>query len=300
MFTTRLIPNVPVWSPSTSGMPVPEMFTTNTPWPASQPENDGEVQSPSSPAITRWFGRAFDGVTLGAVVSEEARCTVIVSIHLVWSVWWLSDVLANVMSASNESRAFSVGPMAAVKETQNALVTCVPLEPPVQTSCGSAPASIPARGTASRARAAIVAMRRATVDVDISGASTRTRGTADLSRPGRIGNPAILCLYAARHPEQTWRRSGTPGRRRNPMSNSLRSHLTTVLVSGITALAVAGAPAIARTAGSMVRAGDADTVNGFGAVGCHATIANRSGNLVATCADTGRLPNNIIAKAPDS
>lgn len=84
------------------------------------------------------------------------------------------------------------------------------------------------------------------------------------------------------------------------MSTSLRSHVTTVLVAGATALLVSGAPAIARSAGSMVRAGDADTVNGFGAVGCHANIANRSGNLVATCADTGRLPNNIIAKAPDS
>jgi len=41
-------------------------------------------------------------------------------------------------------------------------------------------------------------------------------------------------------------------------------------------------------------------VNGFGAVGCGATIENRSGKLVATCAATGRLPNNIIAKAPDS
>ena len=85
------------------------------------------------------------------------------------------------------------------------------------------------------------------------------------------------------------------------MPDSLRSHATTVLVAAITALLVGGGPgAIARTAGSMVRAGDADTVNGFGAVGCHATIANRSGKLVATCDDTGRLPNNIIAKAPDS
>jgi hypothetical protein len=85
------------------------------------------------------------------------------------------------------------------------------------------------------------------------------------------------------------------------MLTSLRSHATTVVVAGATALLVAGAPALARSTSHMARAGiDADTVNGFGAVGCHATVANREGKLVATCADTGRLPNNIIAKAPDS
>src|SRR4051812_18654143 len=83
------------------------------------------------------------------------------------------------------------------------------------------------------------------------------------------------------------------------MSTSFRSHVTTALVAAVTSLMVAGGPALARTTGSLMRT-DADTVNGFGAVGCHATIANRSGNLVATCTDTGRLPNNIIAKAPDS
>src|SRR4051812_3144090 len=83
------------------------------------------------------------------------------------------------------------------------------------------------------------------------------------------------------------------------MSTSFRSHVTTALVAAVTSLMVAGGPALARTTGSLMRT-DADTVNGFGAVGCHATIANRSGNLVATCPDTGRLPNNIIAKAPDS
>jgi len=84
------------------------------------------------------------------------------------------------------------------------------------------------------------------------------------------------------------------------MSTSVRSNATTVVVAAITALLVAGAPALARNASSFAKAGDADTVNGFGAVGCHATVANRSGNLVATCPDTGRLPNNIIAKAPDA
>jgi hypothetical protein len=83
------------------------------------------------------------------------------------------------------------------------------------------------------------------------------------------------------------------------MSTSFRSNVTTALVAAVTSMLVAGGPALARTTGSLMRT-DADTVNGFGAVGCHASIANRSGNLVATCPDTGRLPNNIIAKAPDS
>jgi hypothetical protein len=44
----------------------------------------------------------------------------------------------------------------------------------------------------------------------------------------------------------------------------------------------------------------AGTVDGFHAVGCSATQHQRSGKLVATCKSNGRLPNNIIAKAPDS
>jgi hypothetical protein len=84
------------------------------------------------------------------------------------------------------------------------------------------------------------------------------------------------------------------------MATSIRSHAVTAVIATATALLVTGAPAIARSAGSFVRAGDADTVNGFGAVGCHATVAHRSGKLVATCPGTGRLPNNIIAKAPNA
>jgi hypothetical protein len=85
------------------------------------------------------------------------------------------------------------------------------------------------------------------------------------------------------------------------MSTGVRSNATTVVVAALTALLVAGAPAVARSAATFARTGiDASTVRGFGAVGCHASRANRSGKLVATCADTGRLPNNIIAKAPDA
>lgn len=45
---------------------------------------------------------------------------------------------------------------------------------------------------------------------------------------------------------------------------------------------------------------NADRVDGKHAVGFGATVDNRSGKLVATNAVTGRLPNDIIAKAPNA
>jgi hypothetical protein len=45
---------------------------------------------------------------------------------------------------------------------------------------------------------------------------------------------------------------------------------------------------------------DADSVDGFSAVASSATTSQRKGKLVATNANTGELPNNIIAKAPDA
>jgi hypothetical protein len=45
---------------------------------------------------------------------------------------------------------------------------------------------------------------------------------------------------------------------------------------------------------------NADTVDGKSAVGSGATVTQRKGKLVATSPTTGRLPNNIIATAPDS
>jgi len=45
---------------------------------------------------------------------------------------------------------------------------------------------------------------------------------------------------------------------------------------------------------------NADKVDGFDAVGYGASISARKGKLVATSKSTGRLPNNIIATAPDS
>jgi hypothetical protein len=58
-------------------------------------------------------------------------------------------------------------------------------------------------------------------------------------------------------------------------------------------------------AGSVVPAAavivaNADKVDGFHAVGSGATIDARKGKLVATSSSTGRLPNNIIKKAPDA
>jgi hypothetical protein len=44
----------------------------------------------------------------------------------------------------------------------------------------------------------------------------------------------------------------------------------------------------------------AGTVDGFHATQCSTTRIARAGKLVATCRSNGRLPNNIIAKAPDS
>jgi hypothetical protein len=69
----------------------------------------------------------------------------------------------------------------------------------------------------------------------------------------------------------------------------------------VSALAVGAACLVALQPGLVMAAGtNADTVDGFHAVGCSATRVKRAGKLVATCASNGRLPNNIIAKAPDS
>ena len=57
----------------------------------------------------------------------------------------------------------------------------------------------------------------------------------------------------------------------------------------------AGVPAIA---GAM--AGNSDTVDGFHAVKAGSSVDKRKGKLVATSAQTGRLPDNIIKLAPDS
>jgi hypothetical protein len=62
----------------------------------------------------------------------------------------------------------------------------------------------------------------------------------------------------------------------------------------VTSLAVSTGPALAR---AVV---NADKVDGLRAVPSTASTHRRSGKLVATSATTGRLPNDIIAKAPDA
>lgn len=56
-------------------------------------------------------------------------------------------------------------------------------------------------------------------------------------------------------------------------------------------------PGLAQAAYDAV---NSDKVDGLHAVGAGASVTNRKGKLVATNGSTGRLPNNIIAKAPDS
>jgi hypothetical protein len=78
---------------------------------------------------------------------------------------------------------------------------------------------------------------------------------------------------------------------------ALRRHGTTALVAASVAALTAGGPAVA---GSIVDfARNSDKVDGKHAVGAGASAPERAGKLVATNS-AGRLPNNIIAQAPDS
>jgi hypothetical protein len=74
--------------------------------------------------------------------------------------------------------------------------------------------------------------------------------------------------------------------------------METVVVAALTAAVTAGAPAVAETIADFAR--NADKVDGKHAVGAAASIEQRKGKLVATNGQTGRLPNNIIRKAPDA
>ena len=78
----------------------------------------------------------------------------------------------------------------------------------------------------------------------------------------------------------------------------LRRHLSTILVAMVTAAVTAGGPAIAATIADFAR--DAHKVDGKHAVGFGASTYERRGKLVATNGTTGRLPNDIIAKAPNA
>ena len=77
----------------------------------------------------------------------------------------------------------------------------------------------------------------------------------------------------------------------------VRKHAQSVGLAGLlAALAVAGTS----LAGGGTDAENADKVDGKHAVGSGASVNARKGKLVATDPGNGRLPNNIISKAPDS
>lgn len=81
---------------------------------------------------------------------------------------------------------------------------------------------------------------------------------------------------------------------------SIRRHLSTFVVALVAGAVGAGTPAIAHGVKHALFAHNSAKVDGKDAVGSGASIDSRKGKLVATNAKTGRLPNNIIAKAPDA
>jgi hypothetical protein len=82
------------------------------------------------------------------------------------------------------------------------------------------------------------------------------------------------------------------------MTSKLQGDLRTISVSALTVAVMVGAPAAARSVARFAR--NADKVDGKHAVKSSAPIPKRKGKLVATSTATGRLPNNIIKKAPDA
>ena len=75
----------------------------------------------------------------------------------------------------------------------------------------------------------------------------------------------------------------------------IKRHLTTILVAMVTAAVTAAAPSLAAAFDAL----NAHKVDGKHAVGSGASATQRKGKLVATN-KKGKLPNNIIAKAPDA
>ena len=76
----------------------------------------------------------------------------------------------------------------------------------------------------------------------------------------------------------------------------VRRHSATIVVAFVTAAVTSGGPVVADM---VYDATNAHKVDGRHAVGAAASRAERAGDLVATNAD-GRLPNDIIARAPDA
>ena len=75
-----------------------------------------------------------------------------------------------------------------------------------------------------------------------------------------------------------------------------RENLKLVGVAAV-CLSLSGIP-LAHAA--VTKVGTADKVDGKHAVGFHTSPRKRAGKLVATATGSGRLPNNIIVKAPDA
>jgi hypothetical protein len=79
-----------------------------------------------------------------------------------------------------------------------------------------------------------------------------------------------------------------------------RDNIKLVVIATVCLLIGLSAPAVGHGVRHALFAHNADKVDGKHAVGSGASIANRSGKLVATDPNSGLLPNNIIATAPDA
>ena len=77
-----------------------------------------------------------------------------------------------------------------------------------------------------------------------------------------------------------------------------RENLKLLIVATVCLTVGWGGPTVASAAVSYAQ--NSDKVDGKHAVGAGASIAARKGKLVATSPTTGRLPNGIIAVAPDA
>ncbi len=84
------------------------------------------------------------------------------------------------------------------------------------------------------------------------------------------------------------------------MWGHLRKNAATIAVAMATAAVTAGAPALAHGVKHALFAHNSAAVDGKSAVGAEATKSQRKGKLVATDPVTGRLPNNLIKKAPNA
>ena len=77
-----------------------------------------------------------------------------------------------------------------------------------------------------------------------------------------------------------------------------RTNVKLVIVAAFCLVVGMTTPAVSATVRHALYADRADKVDGKHAVGAGASLDSRSGKVVATGAN-GRLPNNIIARAPE-